>query len=98
MIADLWNDGWMGRTVLLFIALIILSVPAAFVMIYVEDQEWQAFKVEHSCRVVGKVSGSTGTGIGTTISPNGGVGVGPVVVSVPGKTGWQCNDGITYWR
>ena len=76
-------------------------VGVLVLMLYAVHQdavEWKEFAAEHSCKVVGRVSGSTGTGFGTTVGANGQIGFGPTIVSVPGKTGYQCDDGVTYWR
>lgn len=54
------------------------------------DREWDRFSKAHDCKVVGKISGSTFN----TIDAKGNVGIG----STPSKTGYLCNDGITYWR
>lgn len=40
------------------------------------------------------MSGSTFNTVG--VGSNGGVSVG--IGSTPDKTGYQCNDGVTYWR
>lgn len=61
-----------------------------------EERRWQEFKAAHECKVVGRMSGDVTTTVAPIIGGNGGVAFG-VSVS-PDKTGWQCNDGITYWR
>lgn len=63
-------------------------------LVYQEHKAWEQFLVEHNCRVVARISGSTG--VGPTIGANGNIGV--ATISVPGKTGWLCDDGITYFR
>lgn len=55
-----------------------------------EGNEWQAFSAAHHCRVVGKMESSTAPGI----TMNGKF----AMTFIPGKTGFQCDDGITYWR
>lgn len=74
---------------------LIMTVGAALFLLLiwaliVEAREWGAFKREHHCKVVAKISGSTFT----TIGSDGKIGVG----STPGKTGWACDDGVTYYR
>lgn len=59
-----------------------------------ERKEWEAFKLSHACKVVGKIKESMGVGNG--IGGNGQVTM--VVITNPSQTGWQCNDGVTYWR
>lgn len=55
-----------------------------------ERKEWEKFKVEHKCKVVAYISGSTFN----TIDAKGNIGVG----ATDPKTGWLCDDGITYYR
>jgi hypothetical protein len=59
-----------------------------------DEQQWREFAAKHECRVVGKIAASSSTG--TAIGTNGQVSVVPIYN--PGKTGYQCNDGVTYWR
>ncbi len=74
--------------------LLILTVFASIE----EAAQWEQFAAENGCRVVSKVSASTGVGTGTVVGANGQVGVGTVTTYTPGKTGYLCNDGVTYWR
>jgi hypothetical protein len=60
----------------------------------VESRQWSEFRVAHNCKVVGKTSPSTGVGFG--MGGNGQMGT--VIATTPGKTGWLCDDGVTYWR
>lgn len=59
-----------------------------------EANEWKRFKEEHHCKIVAYISPDTSVGVGP--SSSGGVAV--VVVPQYGKTGWLCDDGITYYR
>lgn len=80
--------------VLLPIALIIILLV---VMIYISeeaDKKWAAFSAEHNCKVVAKISGSTFNTY--SVNPQGQMQVG--VGSTPDKTGWLCDDGVTYYR
>ena len=70
-------------------ALIALLVWAAIV----GAREWEAFKIAHGCRVVAQVAPSTA--VGWDYSSKSG---GAVVVTSPGKTGWLCDDAVTYYR
>jgi hypothetical protein len=54
--------------------------------------EWKQFAAAHNCRVVGHMDSSTA--VGPSLSGKGGV----AVVFIPGKKGYQCDDGVTYWR
>lgn len=58
------------------------------------EADWQQFVRDHQCHVIGHVSGSTG--VGPSFGVNGGSGI--AVVTIPGKTGWLCNNGQQYWR
>lgn len=65
-------------------------------VLYVIDdgKKWEAFKVAHECKKVAHITGDVFNTIG--IGANGQVSVG--IGSTPDKTGWACNDGITYYR
>lgn len=59
-----------------------------------EHKHWQQFKADHHCKVVAQVSGDVFTTVG--IGSNGQVTTG--VGSTGSKTGWLCDDGVTYYR
>ncbi len=59
-----------------------------------DDQRFALFALEHHCKVVGRMSGDVA--VGNVVSSNGSVGI--VVTSTPDKTGYACDDGVTYWR
>lgn len=81
---------------LLIVAAIIGVLIAAVAGAILGEKEWEAFKAAHSCKIVGQQDGSASVGFGMTGGANGGGG--PVVLSTPGKTGWLCDDGVTYWK
>lgn len=55
-----------------------------------DNANFRAFAKEHNCKVVGKVKGGIATGIGSN---------GTLTTFVEDdKTGYACDDGITYWR
>lgn len=55
-----------------------------------DNNEFKAFAKEHECKVVGKIRGGVATGIGSN---------GTLTTFVEDdKTGYLCNDGVTYWR
>ena len=56
--------------------------------------EWERFSAAHECKVVGKMSGDVFNTV--SVGGNGQVSVG--VGSTSSKTGYACNDGVTYWR
>ena len=63
-----------------------------------ERKQWEVFKIEHECRVVGRKQAQTSVGTATVVRPDGGVSVAPVTTFTAGQTAWECNDGVTYWR
>jgi hypothetical protein len=94
IVAELWDDfGWIG--LLLFGVMLLCMVLLSGAVIY-DSRQWALFKADHNCKVVGKMAGSVVTTVGPTFGGTGGVAVG--VGSTPDKTGWLCDDGITYWR
>ena len=95
LVRDMMDD-WAGRFLLLLMALLIAAIPLTIYGTIQEQKEWDAFSVAHNCRVVAKISGFTLTGVAPVIGGNGGVAV--TITSIPGKTGWQCDDGVTYYR
>jgi hypothetical protein len=77
-----------------FIGLGLAAVLAlCFIGAALSGAEWEKFKVAHECKIVGQTSADVGLGFNS--APNGG---GTTVIVTPGKTGWACNDGVTYWR
>lgn len=59
-----------------------------------ESKKWEKFKASHKCEVVAKISGDFFNTFGMDSKGNPTVGIG----SAPNKTGWKCDDGITYYR
>ncbi len=89
-----WDEG----DFILLVVGIVVAVLVVFVVVLSikEVNEWEAFRVAHHCKVTAHISGSSFTTVGPVIGSNGGVGVG--VGSMPSKTGWTCDDGVTYFR
>lgn len=80
-----------------FIALLLITGVFIFLTIWAaikEAEQWETFVNENQCIVIGSISGSSTLAMG--VGPNGTVTVTPV--SIPGKTGWRCRDGMEYWR
>lgn len=84
-------DGlWAAFVILGVIFLIILG---AYLFIK-DERDWENFKTQHHCKVTAHIEGSLSNGIGISSS-------GKPVMTVnnePDKTGWLCDDGITYFR
>jgi hypothetical protein len=98
LMKEMWDNGWTGRLMLAFITLVALLIPAVIYWSVKEQARWDAFATAHACKVVGVMSGSAQTGVGFGMTANGQIGTLVTTTSTPGKTGWLCDDGITYWR
>ena len=59
-----------------------------------QSQEWERFKADHHCRAVAHISGDVFNTFGMDAKGRPVVGIG----TTPSKTGWQCDDGVTYYR
>lgn len=88
---ELWIIGFL---VLAIVGLAWLAIAAAIA----EEEQWQAFSAEHDCVKVGHVAGDTHTGVGYGMTANGQFGTIVTTSTTPDKTGWKCDDGVTYWR
>ena len=80
--------------ILLVIALIAFTVWAAIV----DAENWAEFSQEQDCKKVSHVTGNTNIGYGYGVTTSGNVGMGTIVTRTPSKTGWLCDDGVTYYR
>ena len=98
MLRDMWDDGWVYRSILALLLLVVALIPLGIWAAVEEQKEWEAFSVAHECKVVGRMRGSTQTGVGYGMTSNGKFGTVVTTTSTPDKTGYLCNDGVTYWR
>lgn len=71
------------------IFIIIISVLAFFAAKKQKD-EWEAFKIQHDCKVVGKRDSQTSYGTDSSGKT--------ITTYTPSQTAWLCNDGVTYWK
>lgn len=67
----------------------VAAMAVLFYFAIVAEIKWQRWAAEH-CTVIGRIAPSSGTGL----DANGDV----TVVTIPGKTGYRCDDGMEYWR
>ncbi|NOT66708.1 MAG: hypothetical protein HOP06_11945 [Methylotenera sp.] len=58
------------------------------------ENDWQQFAEAHECKKVAHINGDVFNTFGSDSKGNMTVGIG----SMPDKTGWLCNDGVTYYR
>ena len=63
-----------------------------------EQKRWDAFAVEHKCKLIEQRKGDVLITTVTTVNPNGGVSVTPMTTATPDKSAFLCDDGVTYWR
>jgi hypothetical protein len=59
-----------------------------------DGKQWDKFSVEHHCAVVAHITGDVFNTFG--FGGNGQMVVG--IGGTPDKTGWRCDDGVTYYR
>jgi hypothetical protein len=86
---------WVIAAVCTIVAALIALFTRAIVT---EQREWDVFRVVHHCRVVGRESSSISTGVGPVLGNNNSGGVAIITTVNPSKTGYLCDDNITYWR
>lgn len=78
---------------LIISAIVVLLILVIYLAVQ-EQRVWNQYIVDHACKVVGREKGHSSVGYG--LMTNGTMGT--VVTSTPSKTGWLCDDGVTYWR
>lgn len=97
-----WSDGappmWFIRACVLLVLLEIWAGIFSSIEKQEERERWDAFATAHACKKVGEISRSTQNGIGYGVMSSGQTGTMITTTSTPGKTGWVCDDGVTYWR
>ena len=76
----------------------LLAIAAALLTGYIwlaseKEREWDTFIAEHHCKLIEQTGSTTSTGLGIGSGKTG-----AVMLSTPGKKGYLCNDGVTYWK
>lgn len=97
-IRDFWSDGIVEKAIVAFFMLVAAMIPLAIYGSILEAREWEQFKVDHNCKVVAREKGHSSTGVGYGVTSSGHTGMMVTTNSTPDKTGWLCDDGVTYWR
>lgn len=87
----MYRDDWIlyglvGATALAFAVLIVAMVADA--------RQWDRFSAAHNCKAVAHMSGEIFNTVGFSANGQMSVGIG----STSSKTGWLCDDGVTYYR
>ncbi len=59
---------------------------------------WETFKVEHHCKITDKMAGDVDVNVGLALNTDGDLSQVVTVDETPSKTGWLCDDGVTYWK
>lgn len=98
MLREMWNEDWVGKLVVIGIVLTFALVLFAIYMAMQEEKDWKIFADAHHCKIVGRMAGAVETGVGYGIASNGQFGTIITTNSAPDRTGWLCDDGVTYWR
>lgn len=98
LIKEMWGEGWHGRLMLALLIFLVLLLPTAIYGSIKKQEQWDVFATTHACKKVGEMSGSTQTGVGFGMMATGQMGAVITTTSTPSKTGWLCDDGVTYWR
>lgn len=89
-----YRDGAFHTIMAFLVALIIGCFVVMYLAAEADAEQWEAFSTQHECRVVGQIRGDVSFGVG--IAGNGQVST--VITTTSDKTGYACNDGMTYWR
>ena len=84
------DDFWIGGLLVLIVVVIVAAVVGSIH----EAKEWAAFSANHECKVVEKIKSSSNIGYGMTSNGK----MGTVVMTMPEKIAYLCDDGVTYWR
>lgn len=85
-----WEDLVIPGIVIVVIVLLVLAIVGTVE----SNKKWEAYKVAHHCKVVAHIDGDVVPTFGNSSSGSMVVGVG----STPDKTGWLCDDGMTYYK
>jgi hypothetical protein len=99
LIKDILNYDLLEFLLLITLSLLAVIVITSLLTDADDNEKWETFKRTHSCKVIVRISGDTQLGIGYGIAVNGQQMV--IVLTpntTPDKTGWICDDGVTYWR
>lgn len=88
MFKNMWEyfDGI--EKLIIFFAL--LFVFGAGYAIFADAEQWSDFAAKHDCKVISHIKGN----VIPTFSMDGKI----LLTSTPSKTGYLCNDGVTYYR
>lgn len=86
----------MGKLIAILTLSLVCAISALVYLDIEQNRQWEHFKIDHQCKLTGKISGDLYIAPTFTFGGNGGVGI--AMLGTPAKTGWLCNDGILYWK
>lgn len=78
----------------IIMVLVFLGIISIFFDDYKERVQWDKYRTDHACKIVDHIDGYVFNTLGTDAKGNISVGI----ASTPDKTGWLCDDGITYYK
>lgn len=82
----------------LLAALVVVSLLLLIVVIFYEEKRWTEFSAANNCKKVAQMTGDVQVGVGYGMTSGGQFGTLITTSTTPPKTGWLCDDGVTYWR
>lgn len=82
-----WKEDW--PMVICTIGIIAIIIGMVYLAIQ-DEKQWQQFKVDHNCKIVGESQSSGSYGLSSS---------GKMIwMTNPGSKTWLCDDGIQYTR
>ena len=75
-------------------AIVVALTLVAGMVVHNSNKKWEEFKSAHECKAVAKLPGEVFNTFGTSSGGSFVVGIG----ATADRTGWLCNDGVTYYR
>lgn len=96
LIDDFKASDRISKSILILNALALAAVPMIVAAKFHTEHQWDTYAETHQCKVVvesGRAAGFnklTGSDIDGILLKN-------TMYALP-RTGWQCNNGMTYWR
>lgn len=91
------SDRAIEIAVWVILAITLAAVAAGSIVAYRRGKAFKEWAAVH-CKVIAHVSGDVLPTTGVAITPNGSVSPTVGITMTPDKKGYQCDDGITYWR
>lgn len=72
----------------------LVLTAGAFYAIWNSENDWERFQIEHNCKKISHIEGDVINS--SVLNANGSVS--NAVTVTPDKTGFLCDDGVTYYR